>query len=409
MKTIQELNSAETEVAVHSPSTASSLDGVARIDVLQVGMNWFAERPGGLERMVDGLVRSLPAQGVGVRALVVGSEEILLATHGVVTPFARPDAPLRERIGKARQAAVRLRNERKPDLLAAHFALYAAPILGRFRGVPKVFHFHGPWSDESAYGARGRVNVAVQRAIEKYVYRKCQLHIVLSEAFAAVLRGYGVNERTIRVVPGCVDVQRFCIDVDRRAARTALGLPQDRPLLFCIRRLVSRMGLEDLIDAMFVVRRTLPDVLLTIAGRGPLAEALQARIDSRGLSRHVRLAGYVADSALPLWNRAADLSVVPTVALEGFGLTTIESLATGTPVIVTPVGGLPEVVAPLSPHLVLEANGYKALGAGLSEALLGRLTLPDEDACRGYARSHFDLSIIAAKVAGVYREAIDTA
>ena len=50
--------------------------------------------------------------------------------------------------------------------------------------------------------------------------------------------------------------------------------------------------------------------------------------------------------------------------LEGFGLTTIESLASGTPVIVTPVGGLPEAVAPLSPELVLEAGGFQALGAG---------------------------------------------
>jgi len=378
------------------------------IDSLQIGMNWFSEHPGGLDRMVDALVRTLPAQGVRVRGLVAGSANVRVSTDGVVTPFAAVDAPLARRIWNLRRAAARLRAERVPDVIAAHFALYAAPVLGTFAQVPKVIHFHGPWGEESAYGTRARASVDIQRAIERYVYRRGKLHIVLSQAFADVLQRYGVDARTIRIVPGCVDVSRFSIDVDRRTARTALGLPQDRPVLFSVRRLVSRMGLEDLIDAMELVRKAVPDALLTIAGKGSLSAALQARIEQRGLSQHVRLAGFVADEALPLWYRAADVSVVPTVALEGFGLTTIESLAAGTPVVVTPVGGLPEAVMALSGNLVLESSGVSALGAGLADALLGRRILPGEDACREYARSNFDMPVIAAKVATVYREAIDT-
>jgi glycosyltransferase involved in cell wall biosynthesis len=379
------------------------------IDSLQIGMNWFDERPGGLDRMVSALIQSLPAQGVAVRGLVAGSENVRTSTNGVVTPFAAPDAPLAKRIAGLRRAAVELRRARVPDVVAAHFALYAAPVLGKFSRVPKVIHFHGPWGDESAHGARGQASVIARRAVERHVYRRGNLHIVLSQAFGEVLqKQYGVNAGTIRIVPGCVDVNHFSTGVDRRAARTALGLPQDRPMLFCVRRLVSRMGLEDLIDAMFLVRQAVPDVLLTIAGKGPLMAALQARIDYRGLAQHVRLAGFVADEALPLWYRSADVSVVPTVALEGFGLTTIESLASGTPVIVTPVGGLPEAVAPLSPELVLEAGGFQALGAGLTGALLGRRVLPSETECRAYARAHFDLPVIAAQTAAVYREAIDS-
>jgi glycosyltransferase involved in cell wall biosynthesis len=379
------------------------------IDSLQIGMNWFDERPGGLDRMVSALIQSLPAQGVAVRGLVAGSENVRTSTNGVVTPFAAPDAPLAKRIVGLRRAAVELRRARMPDVVAAHFALYAAPVLGKFARVPKVIHFHGPWGDESAHGARGQASVIARRAVERHVYQRGNLHIVLSQAFGDVLqKQYGVNAGTIRIVPGCVDVNHFSTDVDQRAARTALGLPQDRPMLFCVRRLVSRMGLEDLIDAMFLVRQAVPDVLLTIAGKGPLTAALQARIDYRGLAQHVRLAGFVADEALPLWYRSADVSVVPTVALEGFGLTTIESLASGTPVIVTPVGGLPEAVAPLSPELVLEAGGFQALGAGLTGALLGRRALPSEAQCRAYARANFDLPVIAGQTAAVYREAIES-
>ncbi len=97
---------------------------------------------------------------------------------------------------------------------------------------------------------------------------------------------------------------------------------------------------------------------------------------------------------------------MPTVALEGFGLITVESLASGTPVLVTPVGGLPEAVAGLSRDLVLPATGAAAIAEGLGAALDGSLKLPDADACRAYARDNFDNSVIAKRVASVYGEAI---
>ena len=257
--------------------------GERDIDSLQIGMNWFHERPGGLDRMVTALIQSLPAQGVSVRGLVAGTENVRTSTHGVVTPFADADAPLIKRLLAVRRSAVELRDARMPDVVAAHFALYAAPVLGKFKRVPKVIHFHGPWGDESAHGARGQASAGARRALERHVYQRGDRHIVLSQAFGNVLqKQYGVKADTIRIVPGCVDVNHFSTNVDQHAARTALGLPQDRPILFCVRRLVSRMGLEDLIDAMFIVRQAVPDVLLTIAGKGPLMAALQARIDYRG-------------------------------------------------------------------------------------------------------------------------------
>jgi glycosyltransferase involved in cell wall biosynthesis len=315
----------------------------------------------------------------------------------VVTPFATPDTPMLKRILALRRSALQLRSERMPDVVAAHFVLYAAPILRMFKDVPKVIHFHGPWSEEASRENEHKLRVRIYRSLEDYTYRHGTRYIVLSNAYGQILQRYGVDERTIRVVPGCVDVARFDIGVDRSTARTTLGLPQDRPIVLCVRRLVSRMGIEDLIDAMASVRQSVPDVLLVIAGKGPLASALQARIEERGLADRVRMAGFVSEESLPTWYRAADMSIVPTVALEGFGLTTIESLASGTPVLVTPVGGLPEAVAPLSPDLVLERSGATALGAALIDALLGRITLPDDTSCIRYARSRFDLDVVAAQ------------
>ncbi len=380
----------------------------APIDSLQIGMHWFNERPGGLDRMFQALVDTLPAQGVNVRGMVAGSADVVKASGGRVQSFAGAQAQLGARLLASRRHSRVLRAARMPDIVATHFALYAAPTAGVFRSVPKVVHFHGPWAAESYPGGGGGLSRALRVALERFVYRGATRHIVLSRAFGRLLHEtYGVSEDSIRIVPGCVDVAHFDTGMTRLEARRQLDLAADRPLIFCMRRLVSRMGLEDLIDAMAIVKTLLPDVLLTIAGKGPLAAQLQARIAARGLEGNVTLAGFVPDETVPLWYRAADLSVVPTVSLEGFGLTTIESLAAGTPVLVTPVGGLPEAVAPLSHDLVLPSGGFRAIGEGMADALLGRLKLPDEHACRTYARENFDRPVVAAQVAQIYREAID--
>jgi len=166
------------------------------------------------------------------------------------------------------------------------------------------------------------------------------------------------------------------------------------------------MGLENLISAMATVRRAVPEALLLIAGRGPLAAELDARIEALDLHDHVRLLGFLPDDALPLAYRAADLTIVPTVALEGFGLITIESLAAGTPVLVTPVGGLPETVRTLSPSLILEGVDTDALTDGLVQALRGTLPLPDESTCQTYARTHYAWPVLARRIRAVYEEAL---
>jgi glycosyltransferase involved in cell wall biosynthesis len=165
------------------------------------------------------------------------------------------------------------------------------------------------------------------------------------------------------------------------------------------------MGLENLIAAIDIVRREVPDILLKIAGRGMLQEPLARQIEALGLGNNVSLAGFVRDEDLPYFYRAADLSIVPTVALEGFGLIAAESLAAGTPCLVTPVGGLPEVVSALSPDLVLRSPAAADIAATLGAVLAGKLILPDETRCRAYAAENFDWKIIAARVAEVYRQA----
>lgn len=377
------------------------------LHTLQIGMGWLPEQAGGLNRVYYNLIRSLPQAGIGVRGLVAGSPELVEQTRGSVEAFASSAAPLPIRWCKVRRRALRIMAEQAPSLVAVHFALYAAPLGRHLRDYPLVVHFHGPWAQEGAVEDNSRLKTRFKRLIEQVVYRQARRFIVLSEAFQNVLHGaYGVPIERIRIVPGGVEIARFSSSLTRREARQRLGWPQDRPLLLSVRRLQRRMGLENLVAAMARVRREAPEALLLIAGKGPLAAELYARIDALGLRNHTRLLGFLPETDLPLAYCAANLTIVPTMALEGFGLTTIESLAAGTPVLVTPVGGLPEAVRGLSPNLVLEGYGTDALADGLVGALRGTLSLPDEVACRTYAQTHFDWPVIARRVREVYEEAL---
>jgi glycosyltransferase involved in cell wall biosynthesis len=130
-------------------------------------------------------------------------------------------------------------------------------------------------------------------------------------------------------------------------------------------------------------------------------------IERYDLSSNIRLLGFVPESDLATMYRAADLSVMPTVALEGFGLSAVESLAAGTPVMATPIGGIPSILNDLSPDLLFEHADPAAFPPKLIAALNGSLALPDDRRCQSYAADHFDWSVIARKTQEVYQIAID--
>jgi len=376
--------------------------------VLSLGMGWQPEQPGnGLDRVYHALATHLPGAGVDVRGLVSGSTAVRSSSTGRVSSF---DAGSRSRPGwmRALRGAVRKHvRDGDPDVIASHFAYHTAPVLDLFRDRPLVVHFHGPWAEESAVEGAPSWKVRAKRGLERLVYRRAARCIVLSEAFRTVLtEHYGVPSDRIHVIPGGTDVDRFRTTGSRRAARLRLGWPTDRPTVLAVRRLVPRMGLDNLIAAARHVRAVVPNVLVLIAGSGALESILPEWIEADGLSDTVRLLGYVPDDELPFAYRAADLSVVPSVSLEGFGLITAESLAAGTPALVTPVGGLPETVRGLSAPLVLPDASVEALASGLSRALTGALPLPSANACRAYARQHYSWPTVAERVCEVYAAAV---
>jgi glycogen(starch) synthase len=374
---------------------------------LQIGNEWHTETAGGLNSYYFELLRHLPSTGTDVYGLVAGSDAVLSSSHGQAVSFAAPDSLLPRRMLAVRRLALKQLSQNKVDVIASHFALYAMPILDLLKKIPTVVHFHGPWAAESSTeGARSYQSQA-KAALERRVYIRARRLIVLSSAFKnELIAGYGIAEDKIEIIPGGVDLDRFNAGISRTEARRQLGWPTNRPIILTVRRQVRRMGLETLLDAAKLLVATFPDVLILLGGTGPIAEELQQRIVEFGLEHNVRRLGRVDDADLPLAYRAAEMTVVPSQSLEGFGLITLESLACGTPVYVTPVGGLPEIVKPFAPECIFANTNADEMASVLRETLRGERPTPSEQACRAYAADNFSWSLIAQRVRTVYDQAL---
>ena len=378
---------------------------------VQVGMEWQREHAGGLNRYFRELVVRLPGQGVGVHGLVAGGTQVEQESQGLVRAFAPTNASMWRRVRAARRAVQATLSPIDADpaapriVLVSHFAPYGLALLKAARRYPLVVHFHGPWSVESRDEGRSWLSMRVRHALERRVYQRAEHCIVLSRAFARVLEyDFGVPPERITVIPGGVDAAHFAVGPSRAEARQTLGWSASAPTVLTVRRLVRRTGVDRLIAAVPSLRERVPAVQVMIAGAGPERPALEAQARALGVQDSVRFLGLVPESELPFAYRAADLSVVPSVALEGFGLIVPESLAAGTPVLVTPVGGLPEVVDGLAGALVLRDASSAAIADGLAEALTGARPLPSSVQCTAFACERYDWSVIARRVADVLVE-----
>jgi glycosyltransferase involved in cell wall biosynthesis len=390
--------------------TGSNRRPMPHANLFKIGNGWFPERKGGAENVFYNLFSGLAAANFTVRGLVPSLGRAEQDTEGRLSGFAGGRSSLHRAIEIRRLARASFRVT-PPDLVASHFALHTIPILDQLSRRPLVVHFHGPWAMESAAEGAGMAAVRAKKAIESLVYRRAQRIIVLSQAFGDILqKDYGVPSSVLSLVPGGVDCDRFSSAPTRAKAREKLGWDPDRPALFTARRLVRRMGLNRLLEAMSILRRSKVagsrDVVLHIAGSGPEHKALEAQAEALGLSDVVRFDGFMPDDQLPLAYRAADMTLMPSAELEGFGLVAIESLAAGTPVLATPVGGLPEVVSGLSERMLLGGTDARSIADGIAAALEDTSFLPNGEACSRYARDHFDWRVIVPKVAQIYREVL---
>jgi glycosyltransferase involved in cell wall biosynthesis len=186
---------------------------------------------------------------------------------------------------------------------------------------------------------------------------------------------YGADPRKIVVIPCGFDPQEFW-PIAPRFARRALGLPADVPVLLSIGRLVPRKGVDNVIRALGVLvhRLGMPAELLVVGGNSDIADpALTPEIGrlrdvaaAAGVASHVTFTGRRSRELLKLYYSAADV-LVTTPWYEPFGMTPIEAMACGTPVVGARVGGIPYSVLDRRSGFLVPPNDPVALADRVHE------------------------------------------
>jgi glycosyltransferase involved in cell wall biosynthesis len=358
-----------------------------RLRILSINQNFYPDNFGGVERVAHETTRRLADRGHEVHLVGQRMEPGTPDTEELfgLTVHRYGSAGDRRRFGGRTLSALRrsgpvmerLLREHDFDVVLPHhfFPYYSYLGLGSGSGVPSIMTFHASfWQELKLEGAERSLGRHLDqlllgrlaRRTETTCLRSADRIVVLSEFSRELLTGCYpfARSRTVKI-PGGVDLERFHPADDRAAVRASLGLPADRPVLFTARRLVPRMGVENLLLALADVKADFPDVLLVVAGSGRLEGELRELASSRGIADNVTFAGYVADEDLVRYNQAADLFVLPTLAFEGFGMVTLEALACGTPAIGTPIGATPEILERLAPQLLLAGTESHAIRRGI--------------------------------------------
>jgi glycosyltransferase involved in cell wall biosynthesis len=252
----------------------------------------------------------------------------------------------------ARAAGVRsvLAATRTPvDLVHGHFLLGVAPAaarVGRALRVPVVLTAHG--TDvrflEGGLPPARRDEILAACAAASTV-------VAVSADLARRLVQVGVEERRVEVLPMGVDADVFAPG-ERAAARRELGLPDAGPIVLFVGRVTPDKGVIVLSEAAHRLDR---DTRVFAAG--------PAEVTPPG----IELLGVLAPRELARWLVAADVMCLPSFA-EGTPVSVAEALATGTPVVATSVGGIPDQIAPGN-GLLVPPGDVDALATALSEAL----------------------------------------
>lgn len=177
----------------------------------------------------------------------------------------------------------------------------------------------------------------------------------------------------VSVCPGWVDLERYRVIHDREAAKRNLEWPTDVPVLFTLRRLIPRMGIDRLLHAMAILKARSVRPYLVVGGTGPLRGALEQLRNDLGLDSTVQFLGRVDDGLLPVLYGACDAFVLPTAELECFGLIALEALACGRPVLATPTGALPEILSDIEPKWLARETNAEAIATLIYDFVKGNL------------------------------------
>jgi glycosyltransferase involved in cell wall biosynthesis len=271
----------------------------------------------------------------------------------------------------------------------------AAGLRALGRQVPMLFTVHSPivheqrvnWSQQGLVGQiKSVAGMPFLRSLEQYVLRHAHVRHCLSRYTARLLRDEYGTDFDATIIPHWTD-ERWRRKRPKAEARRLAGLPAEGPMFLSVRQLRYRYGIDTAIKGFG--RADLPASTFVIAGAGPDEAALRTLAAQQPHPDKIRFMGRVSDDVLRMLYEAADYFLLPTRSLECFGLIILEAYGYGLPVLATDVAAIPELVAAVSPQMLVTPDDVEAMARAIRSAADGTLPLPDAQRLEDFAHDSF--------------------
>lgn len=348
------------------------------------------DAPGGVQVHVRQLAGVLLARGHGVLVLAPGSGQAAepfakIVGRPIRVPYAGTVAP----ICFSRSSYRRIRRFLRvfePDVVHVHepFTPSTSMLTAFASTAPVVATSH-------AHLERSRL-MELAAPILRSVQRRLSAQVAVSRAAAAFL-SRAVPGR-VEIVPNGVDVRRFS-----DPGPPAQGLPGSRRILW-VARLDPQKGFPVMVRAFARVAAELDDVSLVVVGDGRDRDALG--LLSKADRDRVAVLGTVAHDHLPAYHAAADVFASPATGQESFGITLVEAMAAGLPVVATDIPGYREVLTDGVEGLLVPPGDPDAL-AGALRRVLTDPDLASRLAAAGRGRAEgYSWDAVAPRLEAVY-------
>jgi glycosyltransferase involved in cell wall biosynthesis len=323
---------------------------------LRIALMIECDGPGGAELMILELAKELRARGHAVLPVGLSAGTGWLGARFAAAGFESASFDLRRPLDFAAvRALTTLLRDFRADVVHSHeftMAIYGAAAARRAQ-ARHVITMHGGLYYASAWR---------RRAALRWATRRSAALVGVSDATAGALRrNLGIDPSKLHVVPNGIPLRTGV----RARLRSELALAPGELLIVSVGNLYAVKGHAVLIDALATMRdRT--GWLVAIAGRGEEEPRLRAQAATAGIGDRVHLLGFRDDVADIL--AAGDIFTMPSLS-EGLPLALVEGMSFGLPVVVTRVGGVPEVVTDGVEGLIVPPSDAAALAGALGALL----------------------------------------
>lgn len=394
--------------------------------ILTITDTFFHDAPGGLGRVAWDVAKAMARRGHEV-VLLAGDRAVQTRSFGtreetidgvLVVRYPKPPMsrldPFREakQISDATMALKDLAIRAPSDvahchsIFTSHAAMRAAP------DIPILLTIHSPAIQELTYnwsqgGIAGALTSLAGPLRVRYLEKRSingagRCHALSRFTVEQMRKEYPAPPADYTVIPHWADPAWFR-SITKAEAREQLGWPLDEPILFTVRQLRRRYGIDTAIEGIAPLAKG-GRCRFFIAGEGDERKNLAALTDRLDASERVCLLGRISDEQLRLAYQAADVFILPTRTLECFGLIILEALACGLPVIGTGVGAIPENLEPILPDCIVPPENPAALRRKVEEFLDGSLPVPPASRLTDYVVSHFGESDIVSRYERLFEE-----